>query len=110
MFKEQRYSSEMSMNCRPRRVTSGFEVDWGTSEARTWAREVCARAALGMVWMLASLLPKFSHAAAEPMPALSAPAAWYAAYLRNSQLVSIPGARSLNLYFVGTGSPTLLLK
>jgi pimeloyl-ACP methyl ester carboxylesterase len=52
------------------------------------------------------------------MPALAAPAQgplgphaqWYSEYLSHSRLVPIPGGRALNLYCVGSGSPTVLLE
>ena len=49
-------------------------------------------------------------AAAEEAKGLPESAAWYVAYLRDSHLVPIPDGRSLNLYCVGSGSPTIVLE
>jgi pimeloyl-ACP methyl ester carboxylesterase len=49
-------------------------------------------------------------AEAEQKPPLSPQAAWYTAYQRDSRLVTLPDGRKLNLYCVGTGSPTVMLE
>src|SRR5579862_8883673 len=60
----------------------------------------------------AVVLALATAAAADPSPpaALSPQAAWYAAYLKESRLVSIPGSRALNLTCKGTGTPTVILE
>ncbi len=54
-----------------------------------------------------SLLFAAGAVAAEP---LSPQASWYAAYQRDSRLVALPDGRKLNLYCIGTGSPTVMLE
>jgi pimeloyl-ACP methyl ester carboxylesterase len=50
-------------------------------------------------------------AAAEPVQAPSDQGAgWYGAYQRGSRLIPLPGGRSLNLYCLGKGSPTVVLE
>ena len=55
----------------------------------------------------ASLLFAAGSVSAEP---LSPQAAWYAAYRQGSRLVPLADGRKLNLYCIGTGSPTVLLE
>ena len=59
---------------------------------------------------LAAFFCALGSAGAKQPTALSPQAAWYAAYLKDSRLVPLPDGRSLNLYCVGTGSPTVMLE
>ena len=61
----------------------------------------------GLVAVLATLAFTVNSAAAE-QPASSS--AWYAAYVRDSELVRLANGRSLNLYCMGSGSPTVILE
>ena len=55
--------------------------------------------------------PGSAAKAAEPAQAPSDQgAAWYDAYQRDSRLVPLPDGRSLNLYCLGEGSPTVVLE
>lgn len=60
--------------------------------------------------MLLALAAIYGPAAAQQTPAASGAAAWYASYLRDSRLVRLRGGRSLNLYCMGAGSPTVILE
>jgi pimeloyl-ACP methyl ester carboxylesterase len=49
-------------------------------------------------------------AGAEETPVVPDAATWYAAYLRHSRLVPLPGGRTLNIHCIGSGSPTVVLE
>jgi pimeloyl-ACP methyl ester carboxylesterase len=69
------------------------------------------RVALFAVSLCALALACGSTLAAEPAQAPSDQgAAWYGAYQRDSRLVPLLGGRTLNLYCIGDGSPTVILE
>jgi len=51
-----------------------------------------------------------ASAVADAKPHVSSAAHWYADYARDSRLVQIGNGRSLNLYCIGSGKPTLILE
>ncbi len=61
--------------------------------------------------VLSLLVLAGAAAAAEPAPAPDDKgASWYAAYHRDARQVAIAGGRTLNLYCLGRGSPTVVLE
>ncbi len=73
------------------------------------------RIALSVAWSVSVLALAAGAAlsaasATPPAPADDQGAAWYAAYDRESRLVPLPDGRSLNLYCMGHGSPTVILE
>ena len=62
------------------------------------------------VWLTASCVSAPPRVGAEAPATAQSSAEWYADYLAHGRLVQLPNGRALNLYCVGSGSPTVVLE